>query len=175
MPMSHTRLYRRLCNRWRIQILGILLAAIMLIVTGFVGGAYYAGGVGNTMPANPANPISISGCVIRFDKLSHSRQTVIPRIHADSAHMCVGVTRIAVDSRRTGDLIVHHERRTIVSLSVSPDETLVAKGISCGASKAAETSRIRCYDRFGNHVPAYSKKMYGRYSNYWLTWFMWHL
>lgn len=91
--------------------------------------------------------------------------------------MCVGVTSVAVDWGRTGDLIVRNKGGpgTIVSLTVSPDETLTARGISCGASGGLQLTRIRCHDRYGHHVPAYSLKMYGRYANYWLAWFMWHV
>ncbi|MGH3734812.1 MAG: hypothetical protein ACRDT6_04195 [Micromonosporaceae bacterium] len=150
------------------------------LVVGLVGVVAFGGGVAFAedylRPADPANPISIRGCVIRFDTLSSTGKSVVPRIHANSTHMCVGVTSVKADWAGNGDLIVTNTGGpgVVVSLAVSPDETLVRKGISCGGSGGTYTTTVICYDRAGNHVPAYSLKMYGSTSNLWLNWTMWH-
>lgn len=150
---------------------GIVLALVAMI--GFGGGVAFADDY--LRPNDPDNPTSMRGCVIRFDKKSSSGTTVVPRIHANSAHICVGVTSVSVDST-SKDLILRNSsgRGVVVTMIVSPDETLTRKGISCGGSGGSTLSRVICYDRAGHHVPANSLKMYGATSNLWVSWTMWH-
>lgn len=145
---------------------------LALLIGLTVGGA--AGAVADNFlrDASHTNKIAIRGCVVRFDERDDAGLTT-PRIHANQAHYCVGVTSIAVNSDN-GDLEVRSNTvGPIVSLAVSPDETLTARGISCGGSGGGGITRIRCYDRTGNRVRADSAELFGTYSNLWLTWFTW--
>lgn len=146
----------------------VLGAALALILAGAVGAA----AENYLRPAKHDNKIAIRGCVVRFDQKTPAGFTQ-PRIHANSAHICVGVTEVYAD-RTTGELVVKDNTQgPIVSLSVSPDESMTAKGISCGASGGTATTRIRCYGRDGHRIAAHSSEMYGPYNNLWLTWFTW--
>lgn len=128
-------------------------------------------------PAHPDNPTAMRGCVIRFDTLSESGNSQIPRIHANESHQCVGVSSVYADWSDTstrGDLVLKGiDTNRVVSISVTPDETMVALGIDCGPSGGGYTTRIRCYDRNGVKVPAYSLELYGPNTNLWITWVMW--
>lgn len=161
-------------QRWHARMFVVALAAIALLATGVAGGLLLARGAAYLYAASPENPASIRGCVVRFDTLSSSGKSVVPRIHANSTHICVGVTSVAVDWQ-TGDLLVRNDGGPgkIVSLSVSTDETLTTRGITCGGSGGGISTRIRCYGRDGKRVPVYSLKMHSSRSNLWLSWFMW--
>lgn len=146
----------------------VLGAAVALVLAGAVGAAAES----YLRPAKWDNKIAIRGCVIRFDQKTPEGFTQ-PRIHANSAHICVGVTKVYAD-RANGDLVVEDNTPgPIVSLAVSPDESLAAKGISCGGSGGTSVTRIRCYGRDGHRVSAHSSEIYGPYNNLWLTWFTW--
>ena len=128
-------------------------------------------------PAHPDNPTAMRGCVIRFDTLSDTGNSVIPRIHANESHQCVGVSSIYADWSDTstrGDLVIKGtDTNRVVSIMVSPDETMVQRGISCGASGGGTTTRVRCYDRDGVKVPSYSLELYGPNTNLWMSWTVW--
>ncbi len=137
-----------------------------------VGGVTGAAANNYLRDAHHYNKIAIRGCVIRFDERDPEGVTV-PRIHANESHYCVGVTSLAVNPVN-GDLEVRSNTPgPIVSLSVSPDESLTKLGISCGGSGGGGITRIRCYDREGDPVRADSKEIYGQYNNLWLSWFTW--
>ncbi|MGD7707788.1 hypothetical protein [Microlunatus sp. Y2014] len=117
------------------------------------------------------NQIAIRGCVIRFDQRDAAGNTK-PYIHANKSHICVGPTHLEVED--DGDLVVYDNTvGPIVSVAVSPDETMTANGLSCGASGGSGKTTIRCYDRDGNRIAADSPEMYAPLSNLWLTWFTW--
>lgn len=145
------------------------LAAVGVFVA---GGAVGAAADNYLRDASYKNKIAVRGCVVRFDERDPGGVTQ-PRIHANPSHYCVGVTGVAVNPDN-GDLEVRSNTRgPIVSLSVSPDETLAARGISCGGSGGGGITRIRCFDRDGAKVRADGPEIYGTYSNLWLTWFTW--
>lgn len=151
----------------RTAIYALLATALVLLGVGVATAADYL------FPASTENPITQSGCVIRFDQKTSSGNTSA-RIHANSAHYCVGAQGVST-SYTSGDLVIKlHTVGPIVSIAVSPDETLTSRGISCGASGGMGTISIRCYDRYGL-VKAYSRKMYGVYSNLWVGWTSWQL
>lgn len=137
-----------------------------------VGGAAGATAENYLRDAKHDNKIAIRGCVVRFDERTPDQKTV-PRIHANPSHYCVGVTSLTVNPDN-GDLEVRSNTQgPIVSLAVSPDETLAARGISCGGSGGGGITRIRCFDRDGVRLRADGPELFGTYSNLWLTWFTW--
>lgn len=154
-------------SRMTRRIVAVVVLAFALVAAGVAG----ATAENYLRDASHDNKIAIRGCVIRFDERDAAGNTV-PRIHANSSHYCVGVTGLEVQD--DGDLVVYSNTvGPIVSLAVSPDETLAAKGLTCGGSGGGYSTTIRCYDRNGNKVAADSPTMYGAYSNMWLTWFTW--
>lgn len=144
----------------------VVLLAFALVAAGVAG----ATAENYLRDAKHDNKIAIRGCVIRFDEKDDAGKTV-PRIHANSSHYCVGVDRIGVED---GDLVVYSNTvGPIVSLAVSPDESLAEQGITCGGSGGGNRTAIRCYDRDGVKIDADSSRMHGTYNNLWLTWFTW--
>ncbi|MFX4272048.1 hypothetical protein ACQBAR_15540 [Propionibacteriaceae bacterium Y1685] len=144
----------------------VFISALALLASGMIGAA-----AENYMrDANSDNKVAIRGCVVRFDERDAAGKTV-PRIYANNAHYCVGVTSVSVVD---GDLqVLSNNHEPVMSLVVSSDETLTRYGISCGASGGLASTVIRCYDRTGAKVNADSPRMYGAGSNLWLTWFSW--
>lgn len=164
----------------------ITVAAVLLMAGTVSGAAIVAQSVreGATAPpaaaathstpstTTPSAQITIRGCVIRFDRRTASGATE-PRIHANETHRCVGVTRVDAD-RNTGELVIKSDiHEPIITISVSPDETLVQRGISCGASGGLGVTRISCYDRDGKQVAADSRAIYGPSANLWVGWTSW--
>lgn len=148
------------------RIIAVVVLSFALVAAGVAGAT-----AENFMrDAKHNNKIAIRGCVIRFDEKA-ADGSVVPRIHANSAHYCVGVTRVAVED---GDLAIYSNTPgEIVSVAVSPDESLARLGYTCGASGGGYRTIVRCYDRDGVKVDADSPRMYGRYNNLWMTWFTW--
>lgn len=149
-----------------------LAVAVLAVAVGVLVGAQ-AHASGYLFPADPDNPLVIRGCVIRFDERASNGDTR-PTIHANGSHFCVGVDRVYSDYS-TGDLRIVHDsdpHRAIVSIAVSPDETLVARGIDCGASGGVRWTKVRCYDEDGLVKP-WSGKMRGEFANLWVTWVSW--
>lgn len=161
-PATPTVLPRKHRRWWRPA---VIVAAVLLMLAVLVA---VARADGYLFPPSVDNPVADRGCVIRFDEKTTSGNTR-PRIHANSTHYCIGVTNVYAEYP-TGDLIIEMDPvGPIVSINVTEDETLTARGIACGPSGGAVTVRIRCYDRSGTKVKAYSSKMYGRYSNLWFA------
>jgi len=131
---------------------------------------------GYTSPASVGNPIALGGCVVRFDTLSPSGKSVVPRIHANSAHQCVGITSVAADwsdGWSRGDLIVTADGgNDVVTFLVGSDESFARRGIMCGPSGGGAVTHISCY-RGGVKVPAYSLQLYGPGMNLWLIALWW--
>jgi hypothetical protein len=117
--------------------------------------------------------MTMGGCVIRFDTLSSTGRSVVPRIHANTAHHCVGVESVRVDWSN-GDLIVDYTNNgtAVVTTLVGSDESFTARDIFCGASGGLAYERISCY-REGVKVPAWSKALYGPAMNLWLISIWW--
>lgn len=116
--------------------------------------------------------VQLRGCVIRFDRKDRMGRT-LARKHVNRAHACLGVRSVRIDYR-TGELVLTGSRGgAIVFISVSPDETLTAKGISCGPSGGLAVTRLRCFDRQGRKVPAYSPRLYSPRANLWIGWLTW--
>src|SRR5690606_1606707 len=108
------------------------------------------------------NPMQLAGCVIRFDQLSPSGRSVVPRTHANVSHYNVGCPNVRVDDSddgtgKVGDLIIYQSgTNRVVTAGVFVDETLAARDIYCGISGGGTSSRIRCFQD-GKFVPVTDK------------------
>jgi hypothetical protein len=125
-------------------------------------------------PAEPASShLVLGGCVIRFDTRSATGKSVVPRIHANSTHHCVGITSARADWS-TGDLIITAGDSVVVTTIVGIEESFAKRNITCGPSGGGLTTRIQCY-REGVKVPAYSLALYGPTMNLWLIYEWWRV
>lgn len=149
-------------------IIGCLIGAVMWLAIIF-GGAQVLGATIRPAltPASASNPIVARGCVIRYDTLNGAGTAVVPRIHEDAGHICVGVTSIGLEAN--GDLRIDNVGGPwkIVTAVVTVDESLAALGLICGVSGGGTVSIVRCYDRTGVRVRADSLVMYGAGRNIW--------
>lgn len=156
--------------------LRIVLSALVALVL-LAAGALAAESISYRRAATTETEAGIihRGCVIRFDTLSASGNSVVPRIHANSTHTCIGVTSVRADwTTHPGDLVLENAGgpTNVVAVHVTSDETLTERGITCGPSGGGQTTRLRCYDREGTFVPAYSLELYGPTTNLWVSWTM---
>lgn len=135
----------------------------------FAGGA--AIGAAYMYDRSVSNPTVQSGCVIRFDQRTAGGQTR-PRLYANASHFCVGVVKVYAEYPSGALVIDQQATQPVINISVSPDETLVARGISCGASGGFNVTKVYCRD-YSGPVKAYSSKMYGSSSNLWIGWTSW--
>lgn len=164
------------------------VVAVVLVIVGWFG----AVAVGVTMLDGPDQQLAAAprplevrqeppptqgattmrGCVIRFDRVDRAGRTA-PRKHENGSHRCVGVNRVYAD-HESGDLVITGPAGgAIVFISISPDETMTEKGISCGASGGIGVTHVRCYDRSGVQVPADSDQLFDPTANLWVGWMMW--
>lgn len=163
-----------------------LLRRFAAAVFGGVVGAALATGVSATAGDDayyrkPSidNPMQLAGCVIRFDQLSPSGRSVVPRTHANVSHYNVGCPNVRVDDSddgtgKVGDLIIYQSgTNRVVTAGVFVDETLAARDIYCGISGGGTSSRIRCFQD-GKFVPVTDKAaFYSKTANLWLLWVRW--
>ncbi|PRY00416.1 hypothetical protein [Allonocardiopsis opalescens] len=119
--------------------------------------------------AQPDLPIYRHRVCIRFDDVSGR----MPRIHHNSTHIAVGVTRLSVDD--SGQLVVHLQRdaegRTMPILSgwVHLDETLANGQWSAGFTSGVGQANIRFY-RNGTRASCRNPALYSTYANIWCGW-----
>lgn len=137
----------------------IITAAIV------VGGAATAG-AGAAVASSYMHPASVDAplvernCIIRFDRWK-------PRIHVNAAHACVGFTEVTVES--DGDLRLRGPGLgPITFIAVEEDETVVAKGFSCGGSGGDPVVIVRCYTRDGKRVHMGGGGIRHPYANLWI-------
>lgn len=145
---------------------------IALIGVSMLLGATLLGTARGDLKPPSSTEVSHSGCVIRFDQRTEDGLTA-PRIYHNSVHYCLGVESVRADYP-SGDLVIEQSSSgPIISVMVSPDETLAKRGISCGASGGVSVTVVRCYNRLGVKVDAYGPEIYGQYSNLWIAWSKW--
>lgn len=102
------------------------------------------------------------GCVIRFDEQDAAGNTV-PRIHANSAHVCVGVSSVEVVGAALR--VNLDSSQAVVDIQITEDETFTRLGISCGPSGGKGLVNVYCYDRTGVLMPA--DEIYAVNANLW--------
>jgi len=150
-----------------------ILSALVLAFTLGIGGVA-AASINSYMTGS--EPISgntaIGGCVIRFDTLSTSGKSVIPRIHANSSHHCIGITSVRADWAN-GDLVVTSDQSVVSTILVGNDESFAERALFVGPSGGGATTRIRIYDVNHHKIPAYSLKLYGPGMNLWIIAVWW--
>lgn len=155
---------------------GVALAAALV----GAGTTYAATAASYEHAPSTANPMQLAGCVVRFDTLSDTGATVVPRVHQNSAHINVGCPQIQVDWSddgvgKVGDLIVKVPggESNVVTMLVDEDETLSGRQIQCGMSGGGTETRVRCFKN-GQFIPIYAKNhFYSSTSNLWLFWVRW--
>jgi len=138
-----------------LAVVGLLVA----LVLGIVGTATANPG----RRYNPDSPPIVTGCIIRFTSSG-------PVIHDNSWHHCTGADSVSV--RSNGDLLLRHDRHgPIISVTVSPDESLSRRNIIAGASNGVNETVIRFQNaRTGKAVRADSSRLVCTYCNIWVTW-----
>jgi hypothetical protein len=99
-----------------------------------------------------------------------------PYVHANSAHVAVGIQHIYVKGSGVGggDLIVEHDNPgRVTSISCDPDETIAALA-TAGVSGGIGEMVIRFYRLDGTRLYLHHQDDYdyisGTYNNIWLEW-----
>lgn len=132
------------------RLAALLLAALVVVVVGSFASA--------TVPVDNHSPVKISGCAVRL--LS------TPYLHQNAAHSCAGFTSAAYDA--AGRLVVTFDGGCVRSVSLSPDETMVRKGIAAGGS-GGNTSLVIFFAHDGVSMSAHDPYLHGTNTNVWIT------
>ena len=116
---------------------------------------------GTPRTGSPDNRLVIRGCAVRLEDNG-------PYLLANSAHFCTGLTKVRYTD---GWLeVISDSKLPVVSIAVSPDESLVARGILAGASGGGVRTRIRFYStRTQRVVRADSPALHCPTCNVWVT------
>ena len=155
------------------RVLYVVGIAVVFLAGAALGPAAVKAAIsGYISPASTSNPVALGGCVIRFDTLSASGKSVIPRIHANASHHCVGITSVRADWAN-GDLVVTSDESVVTTILVGTDESFAKRGLFVGPSGGGKETRIRIYDMQHHKIPAYSLKLYGPSMNLWLIAVWW--
>lgn len=125
---------------------------------------------------NPDNEWTLRGCVIRLEPGSVNSDGTFdsggPRVHANSAHIAVGVEGVKVNS--SGYLELELDGGPITAILATPDETLTARGIWCGPSGEASITKLRFYKVGTGALDLTDQSDWdavaGSLSNVWLAW-----
>ncbi|MGH3386033.1 MAG: hypothetical protein ACRDO1_15770 [Nocardioidaceae bacterium] len=156
------------------------------LVLAFVAGVLVPVGVVVAVPAESAPPVTAvppdavrsapppaeeqptagdqvvtSGCAIRLGQQ--------PRLHANATHACTGFRSVRYNEQ--GWLVIKHDLSLpVISISVSPDETLVLRCIIAGGSGGGAATLIRFVNACtGKPVDARDPYLHGPLSNVWVT------
>lgn len=108
--------------------------------------------------------LMIGGGVIRLDPVEGVY------LHTNETHHSVGIESARIDEN--GDLEIRRfSGGAVVSLSVTPDETLTRLGITLGVSGGGIVSKIHVYNRNGERLNLRQSSDYKQvahaYSNIW--------
>jgi hypothetical protein len=110
---------------------------------------------------SPDNPLVVRGCAVRLED-NH------PYLLANASHFCTGFSKVRYVK---GWLeVISDSKLPVVSIAVSPDESLVARGVLAGASGGGLRTVIRFYStRTGRIVRAESPQLHCPTCNVWIT------
>lgn len=123
---------------------------------------------GGTVFATGEASLVTSGCTVRFGDAG-------PVVYTNAMHYVVGCEAVSVDSQGRLVITKTDDLRPIVTMYASPDETLVARGISVGLSGGARTTIGVVYDSRAGRVlnlnaAADYARISGEYANLWVGW-----
>jgi len=150
----------------RLAAIGAVLVALLAGATGAAAGSYFT-------DAAPGSEVLLSGCVVRF-----SDPDGAPSIYANASHQSTGCTDVSITSAgrlRVTQTVTGATEHPIIFAFAQADETLSARGISCGASGGTDDTEYVCFDaRLGRALdlsdPRDLLRMQGRNSNLWVGW-----
>ncbi|WP_233546971.1 hypothetical protein [Exiguobacterium sp. AM39-5BH] len=118
------------------------------------------------LPSVTGEALTFSGTALRFDPKNG------PYILANASHYPLGFKTVTIDPNR-GYVTIRRDRvDSVVSIIVDPDETLVARGITIGASGGGVVTNLFFYQngRLLNLAdPADYAIVAGPFSNAWIT------
>ena len=137
-----------------------IAAVIAILIATFVGGQAVGAARPDPIRGRVANPIVVRGCAIRM--------AAKPYMLENTAHSCTGFKKVFYYK---GWLqVISDSSLPVVSVAVTTDESLVAKGIIAGASGGGSTTKIRFYStRKERTVPASAKILQCDKCNVWVT------
>lgn len=127
------------------------------------GASLWLLGTMQSVDYNPEQLPVVTGCVIRFYPTG-------PEIHENSAHKCTGANSVSVNN--SGDLFIESDwHGAVLSIAVSPDESLIQRGIIAGASDGLGKTVIKFWStKEEKHIRADSSVIVCKYCNLWITW-----
>lgn len=150
---------------------------LLSLVTGLgllAGG--FTVGIGDTWQTveQPGQQTVVSGCVLRFLPEDTGR----PSIHANGAHLCAGVESVTINQHghvQVSQTIDDPSEHAILFVTAQPDESLVTRGITAGASGGTGTTRFWLYDhKLGRQLDLTDRADRDRVScstcNLWVGW-----
>ena len=110
-------------------IMGITIVLLLTL------GGVIAGAAGFRLSSEPSiqNQIKINGGVIRIDP------TKGVYLHTNSSHHSVGIEQVYIDKIDGSLVVIRDTKDSIVTTSVTPDETLTKRGIAVGFSGGGES------------------------------------
>ena len=122
---------------------------------------------GPYMDSRASTQPTMSGFAMRFDD-----PTGAPRVHANAQHISVGVRDITVTDR---GVEISHDGGPIVSMVVTPDETLIERGLKFGLSGGGGNTVLRIWDEKASRYLDLRKsadwdRVRGPYCNLWIVW-----
>src|SRR5699024_4234287 len=135
----HRRVHRRRGGdpvKRRLAAIGAVLVALLAGATGAAAGSYFT-------DAAPGSEVLLSGCVVRF-----SDPDGAPSIYANASHQSTGCTDVSITSAgrlRVTQTVTGATEHPIIFAFAQADETLSARGISCGASGGTDDTEYVCF------------------------------
>jgi hypothetical protein len=145
----------------------ITFAAVALVIAAILAASSAAGAViheGAPLGGgiDSSSHMVIRGCAIRLTNAG-------PYLHMNSSHDCTGFAKVAYTA--SGWLeITSDSALPVVSVSVSPDETLSTHCILAGARGGGKSTLIRFFNACtGKVVKAQDKYLHGSGTNVWVT------
>ncbi len=116
-------------------IMGITIVLLLTL------GGVIAGAAGFRLSSEPSiqNQIKINGGVIRIDP------TKGVYLHTNSSHHSVGIEQVYIDKIDGSLVVIRDTKDSIVTTSVTPDETLTKRGIAVGFSGGGKVSKVLFY------------------------------
>lgn len=128
----------------------------------------------------PSDDLIVSGAVVRFTEAG-------PRWHINDAHHAVGLIDTSTEPFINSDGFLEFNllpaadgtHYPVVSMALSPDETMAARGLMAGGSGGVSSVRVRiskpsivevgAWSPLNLNLPAHYDRVEGANSNLWIT------